>query len=234
MPLTPAEIAAFDSHFGYTPPPSVAASPVGQLKAYETGQDIAKANATKKYAADVETAEAGKRAAAVKAAELAVTKQAAAPQQEAELKKSLADIEYLANNIRQAQSMTGPNSKSMWEAGYMGDKLKNTASTDAYKLDQKLLPVRSGVAINELMDMKKNSATGASPFGALSGSELSLVQNKQGSLEVGQGERQLSSNLRDIYGNYNNIYKKLSGGKELPAYEAKDPTQPISYMEYFK
>lgn len=217
MALTPQEIQALDAHFGYSPQPSVASSPVGLVKKYES---------------DLSVDAAGQKAKAETLAKGEAEKQLNADKEKSALQQQLMDIERAARAIREAKGMVGGD--NFWEAGYMGNKLKDTSGTDAYALNKQLDQIKSSVALDKLMAMKQNSPTGASGFGALSAPELNLLTSNQGSLEQGQGEHRLSSKLSDVYSNYNNIYKQLSGGKELPPYDARDPSKPIHYSEYFK
>ncbi len=137
------------------------------------------------------------------------------------LAQQIIDIENAGRAIRESKDML---SQHHWfDTGYIGDKLKDVAGTNAYALQQQLQQVKSAVAVDKLMKMKADSKTGASGFGSLSGPELSLLETNQGSMELGQGDERLSKKLRDIHSNYNNIYKQLTGGKELPPYDDVHP-----------
>jgi len=80
----------------------------------------------------------------------------------------------------------------------------------AYVLDQLLLPVRSKVALGNLGALKKQSATGASGFGALSEKELAIISGTEGSFDPGLPPEMLIDNLKA----YSSLMKKVKANPE--------------------
>jgi hypothetical protein len=139
------------------------------------------------------------------------------PKEEEARAAQIRDLESYARAVQQARQMVGGD--NIWEAGWMGDKLKDFAGTDAYKLDKQLDQVRGGVALGKMAELKSTSPTGSTGFGALAVPELNLLMSGKGSLETGQGEDILSQRLANIYSETNDLYQSLTG-KPL---QANDP-----------
>jgi hypothetical protein len=72
----------------------------------------------------------------------------------------------------------------------------NIKGSPAYNLEQLMLPIKSKVALGNLGALKKQSATGASGFGALSEKELALIMGTEGSFDTGLDPAILIDNLR--------------------------------------
>lgn len=204
---TPELEAEYQALKGSVSAPSnpVANTPVGQIKTFET---------------NLATDAAGKQTYAKTIAKAEAEKVINAPKEDAQKAATLRDLEMAAQQILDARSKVGGS--NWFEAGIMGDQLKGTAGTPAYRLDQALNPVRGNVAVSKMAELKANSPTGSTGFGALSEKELALLERLKGSTEVGLGEDELQNNLRSIYEGYANSYRTLSGGKELRPYEDKE------------
>lgn len=82
--------------------------------------------------------------------------------------------------------------------------------TSAAKYRQ-LDTLKSMIAINRLMDMKRNSPTGASGFGSLSEKELSAIQNSLSNLDPSQSDADLARSLESIRNVFSGISQRAGG-----------------------
>lgn len=109
-------------------------------------------------------------------------------------------------------------------AGY-GSYLKGLPAGPANALSKKLKTILSNLSVDQIAEMKSESRTGATGFGALNEKELEVIQNAVTNLEQNQDPEILKQNLKKLkthYSNWlemqkgNNPYKNASGGNETP------------------
>lgn len=110
-----------------------------------------------------------------------------------------------------------------FKTGTIGSQLADIPGTGAYDTKQQLEQVRANIGLDKLKEMKQQSSTGASGLGSLNKEELASLQAYLGSLDMGQSNDQLISNLRNIKSHYGNLYEQATGQK--PEYNDWIPTE---------
>jgi hypothetical protein len=83
--------------------------------------------------------------------------------------------------------------------GAIGGLTQHIPGSPAYNLDKDLDTLKARTAFNELAAMRAASPTGAA-LGAVSDTEMRLLQASEANLDVGQGEAQLDRNLNRMRG----------------------------------
>lgn len=101
-------------------------------------------------------------------------------------------------------------------------------ATAAGRLESYLAPIKSLVSLDRLQQLKEQSATGASGLGALSDSELRLIQSSQGALEITLPPEKLKRNIKAIVG-ANDIFTQLRA--LAPSIEAGDQQAAQQYVK---
>lgn len=110
--------------------------------------------------------------------------------------KALTDqVNGMGSAIDEAQKLIEQDPNS---AGLVGTINKYLPETQANQLRSKLDMLKSGVALETLSDLKKNSPTGASGFGALSEHELQVIQGLYGVAEQSNDPKVLIKTLSEI------------------------------------
>ncbi len=102
--------------------------------------------------------------------------------------------------------------------------------TPAYELNNKLDTIRSNVASNALLEIKKAGGT----FGALSEKELQLLENKLGKLSVRMSQDELRKNLKQIQQHYANLIDRLREEQEGKSLAADDQFADLSDEELLR
>lgn len=91
-----------------------------------------------------------------------------------------------------------PDSTGLVAKGLLGHGAADVAGLPAYQLAQILAPITSTVMLDKLVELKKNSANGASGLGALSDTEGAILRTSQGSIDQGQNGNQLIASLMSL------------------------------------
>jgi hypothetical protein len=121
----------------------------------------------------------------------------------AELNKRMAalrgqeDTLNILTNIQQARGKIGPLSM-----GLPGQVLQNIWGTDAKDLHATLTAIMGPAVIEKLGQMKAQSASGSSGFGALSEKELQLIKSSIAAIGQDQSSDQLQENLNRLEEHY--------------------------------
>lgn len=100
-------------------------------------------------------------------------------------------------------------------------------ATAAGRLESTLAPIKSLVSMDRLQQLKEQSATGSSGLGALSDSELRLIQSSQGALDITLPPDILKRNIKAIVG-ANDIFTQLRA--LVPSIEAGDAEAAKQYV----
>lgn len=85
-----------------------------------------------------------------------------------------------------------------FQVGALGAIRRTLGNPYANDLKSNITTIQSNTGLQQLMDMKASSPSGASGFGSLSGPELALLTSKIRSLDLGQSSGQLKDNLATI------------------------------------
>lgn len=83
---------------------------------------------------------------------------------------------------------------NFFRTGVIGGLTQGIPGSPAFNLDKDLDTLKARTAFDELAAMRKASPTGAA-LGAVSDTEMRLLQAAEANLDVGQGERQIDKNL---------------------------------------
>lgn len=113
-----------------------------------------------------------------------------------QLQKQLANDEIL-RRIGLARKET-----SGWSTGVFGNLLRFMPATDARNLSSDINTISSRVTQDVLQNLKSQSSTGASGFGALSEKEGQLLRDSVASLDQSQSKDHFLRNLRDVENHY--------------------------------
>lgn len=100
-------------------------------------------------------------------------------------------------------------------SGLSGAAVSKVPGTKAYNLNRTLDTIKANIGFEELQAMRQASQTGGA-LGQVAVKELDFLQSVLGSLELGQSESQLKSNLNAVkkhYANYLAIQKKIDEEK---------------------
>ena len=111
-----------------------------------------------------------------------------------------ADFLILSDEIRRSieildnsQGVFGEN----WAAGTVGSFSKSVPGSDANRLDNLLLTLRSKIGLGYIAQMREQSKSGAA-LGSVTEGEHKLLQAVQGSLELAQDPEELKYNLTRV------------------------------------
>ena len=141
--------------------------------------------------------------------------------EEAKRKKDLAEkrARYYAGNVvssvKRAMDFVG-------HAGALASVSAMKSDSGAAQLKRFITTITSNNVLDTLMEMKSQSATGSTGFGALSESELDLLISRLQSLDIGMKPEELETNLRIV----SNYYRKAGG---LPTLWDYEPGETYSY-----
>jgi hypothetical protein len=108
----------------------------------------------------------------------------------------------------------------------------NPQGTTAEKY-RKLETLKSMIAIDKMIEMKKNSPTGSTGFGALSEKELAVLQNAIGNLDPSQSNEVLTRELGKVRDFFSGISQR-AGGAKLAARQNADPTAQTGKIGRFQ
>lgn len=109
--------------------------------------------------------------------------------------------------------------------GIIGNWSKGVGGTPANKVNNLLQTIRANSAFDRLQQMREASPTGGA-LGAVSDSELGLLQNAIGSLEQSNDSEDLVYNLRRVQRIYEDIINGPEGAKRLREERAKGIKPP--------
>ncbi len=132
----------------------------------------------------------------------------------AQTTKAKADL-ALAGQTEKAQTVLTTIDEAIplvngWSTG-AGSLLKNVPLTDANKLVHKIDTITSNLGIDQLAEMKAQSKTGASGFGALNEKELNLLLTAVTNLGTAQDKDTILNNLNKIKTHYSNWLELQKG-----------------------
>lgn len=109
--------------------------------------------------------------------------------------------------------------------GLIGNWSKGVGGTPANKVNNLLQTIRANSAFDRLQQMREASPTGGA-LGAVSDSELGLLQNAIGSLEQSNDSEDLVYNLRRVQRIYEDIINGPEGAKRLREERSKGINPP--------
>jgi len=125
-------------------------------------------------------------------------------------KEKISMAQYIKNTsqvaldyIKEAKKRLG-----LLSTGILGKALENVPQTPAYELSKILDVIKSNVALQQIMQLKAASPTGATGFGALSDRELNVLQSTLGTLDIGLSRSRLEKTLNEIERVLRNITKR--------------------------
>lgn len=117
----------------------------------------------------------------------------------------LEDVDRAVNAIENNPALT---------TGIIGNWSRGISGTPANKVQNLLQTIRANSAFDRLQQMREASPTGGA-LGAVSDSELGLLQNAIGSLEQSNDSEDLTYNLRRVQGIYEDIIYGKDEAKRL-------------------
>jgi hypothetical protein len=117
----------------------------------------------------------------------------------------LEDVDRAVNAIESNPALT---------TGIIGNWSRGISGTPANKVQNLLQTIRANSAFDRLQQMREASPTGGA-LGAVSDSELGLLQNAIGSLEQSNDSEDLTYNLRRVQGIYEDIIYGKDEAKRL-------------------
>lgn len=134
--------------------------------------------------------------------------------------------QYILRQVGRAREQSNSNwlGGNTGLAGAVGGWLPNS---ETHKLQKTIDPLKANLAFGALSEMRANSPTGGA-LGNVTERELELLASTAGSLDVGQGEKQLDRSLTDIEKRYREILTRL-GYAPQAAPEPQAQTQAPAY-----
>ena len=169
--------------------PSVTVLPGGR-SAIQAAQLAAAAERNRLTEQRLDPEKTAERERAKRTAALDVKNKAMMPSRRAAIVTKIARLPVLKKIMGEIKEL----SKGMMTSGVTGQVMSNIANSDQYKLEAKLLTVKSAVGIDELIRAKAEGAT----FGALSDTEMALLISSMGALDGNLGPKELASTLDTI------------------------------------
>lgn len=149
-------------------------------------------------------------------AELAIEK----PKREAALQMADATTQRITDNIDQLI-----NQVSSATTGLGGVVMDHFPGTSARDFQANLDAIKSALAIQGLQAMKAASPNGSTGLGKVTNSEMNMLSNQLGSLEIGQSPMQAIQNLKKIRQGLIETQQHLHG-----AFAAEYGVQPTPYV----
>jgi hypothetical protein len=116
---------------------------------------------------------------------------------------SAQNAQYMLRQITRAQNQSG-----LLNTGLFGFPGMLFPGSETKKLEATIAPIKSNISFDTLQEIRKNSPTGGA-LGPVSDKDIELLASKIGSLDVGQGEKQLDRSLADIQETYKSMLTRL-------------------------
>jgi len=121
-----------------------------------------------------------------------------APKELAGAQATISKIDSVLEEAGLAQEQVGPIT-----TGFIGDKLKGIAGTDAFALAEKIKTIQANLGFKELQEMRANSPTGGA-LGQVSERELSLLEAALVSLNQANKPGEVKRALSKVITHYEN------------------------------
>lgn len=131
---------------------------------------------------------------------------------------ALAKSQNVLNNIESARDLVGGTT-----TGALGAITRNIPGFDGFDLAQKVDTIRANLGIDELLRVKAAGGT----FGALSDTELNVLQNSIANLNQAQSQEEFQTQLTVIEQQYQRTMQTLQqerGGVQAPQEQAPQQT----------
>jgi hypothetical protein len=141
-------------------------------------------------------------------------------QQQAAAEQTAQSADIVGQDIKRAKDA----STNSWlpTTGLVGDFLSSVGGTGAHDVHELLQTIKSNVSFDKLQQMKAASKTGGA-LGAVSDTEIKLLQSTLGSLEQSQSHEQFTQNLDRLAAAYKVIKDKADAAMAAQGGSAAPP-----------
>ena len=138
-----------------------------------------------------------------KEVEADVGRATAAPMTISRLETEIGRRQTVVDDLLEAKNAVG------WQtSGFIGKNTSNIPGSPAYNLQARLQSIKARIGFGELQKMRFESPTGGA-LGQVAVQELEQLQNSIASLDLGQGEGQLKSEMDKLEARYTSAMEKL-------------------------